>query len=853
MPSEALRDLAIERGIFIGRERELAEIRAHLDGDARLVTLWGPGGAGKTRMALAACRELETAGSRAVFCELGAVETVSDVVAAIARTIDLELDVSEGSDARLRLAHALAAQVSLLVLDNVESATAQVAAVVGELLAQRSLRIIATSRERLEVVGEHLVAIGGLSESDAIELFRTRAREVAPNFEVTPEGTQAIVELLETLDRLPLAIELAAHRADMFGVIELRDRIGRDFELLRSRKRDVADHHASLEATFAWSWRLLKEDEQRALATLSVFAPSFTRDAAVEVAGGLGVVQRLLDVALVHRVGNESPTRLRLSPATRAFASARLEEVGSDKAKALHASYYTALAREHPASSALEWDNMIIAARTLEEAGSDQASDLLLTLGRRARRVGPVDYAADLLRRAARAPGADGSAIALESALASSALGHWELAAGEVADVNMPDAESAQRASLLIARCRLELGDHSDAAARVTSALLDPSSGEVNGHALVIKAALALREGDVEAAAKDADAAANRLEEAGALEQTIDALFLSGAALSDLGRLEEVQATLERAAELAVRARVGRLIASAEMYAANVIAETGDPQAAAPRLEAVSAAFAKLGDVRMEAVSASYAAIARLETDELDNAVACIARALSNAASCAGRARSFILGCAVIVRAEANDLEGAMKLVPDLDSIAKTDPVTKALAELAAAAVSLARARVAPTAISKELESALRTLQAQAQTRHSEPRRVRQRLLASLAEIAVKHDLEALLETRIPWLVARDGSWFSAPEGERVELGNRIAMSRILAGLAEARQSTPGGGLSTEVLIELGWPNERPLAGSGRNRVWVALAGLRRLGLRSLIVKDELGYSLSTGDLVELA
>ena len=144
----AVRGFAIERGAFVGRAREKSEILELLAAPASLVTLWGPGGAGKTRTALAVARELEASDYRAAFCELGAIETTADVVAAIARTIGLELDTTEGNEARARLGHALAVRVDVLIIDNVESAAVLVAEVVGDLLsARRSVQVIATSRE----------------------------------------------------------------------------------------------------------------------------------------------------------------------------------------------------------------------------------------------------------------------------------------------------------------------------------------------------------------------------------------------------------------------------------------------------------------------------------------------------------------------------------------------------------------------------------------------------------------------------------------------------------------------------------------------------------------------------------
>ncbi|MEV4106926.1 BTAD domain-containing putative transcriptional regulator [Nonomuraea sp. NPDC049695] len=332
---------------LIGRQAELAEVRALLT-TSRLVTLTGPGGVGKTRLALAAASE--AASDAADFPDGGWPDGVwpdgvwlVELAGAVdvAETVAATLGVRDDSADALapRLAGALAGKRMLLVLDNCEHLVEQVAELVSALLrAAPGLRVLATSQEPLGVTGEHVRVVPPLPEPEAVRLFTARAN-------VEPSETVATV--CRRLDGIPLALELAATRVRALGVKELADRLDDRFRLLSAGTRDAPARQRTLRAMIDWSWELLSEPERVVLRRLAVHADGCTLDAAEEVCAEPGVdvldtLARLVDRSLVVRVPGP---RFRLLESVTAYCVERLREAGEHEAiRERHARYYTALA-----------------------------------------------------------------------------------------------------------------------------------------------------------------------------------------------------------------------------------------------------------------------------------------------------------------------------------------------------------------------------------------------------------------------------------------------------------------------------------------------------------------------------
>ena len=328
---------------LVGRARELAELGGLLGASGtRLLTLTGPGGTGKTRL----CLQLAAAAAPAYpdgvyWVSLAPLQEPAHVLSAITQA----LDVSEEPQTNLRdtLASTLEGKHLLLCLDNCEHLLPEIASDIAQLRDLRSgPTLLCTSRERLDLIAEQLYPVPSLAQVDAIELFCERARALDPSF---PSDDPAIAALCAHLDSLPLALELAAARTSLFTCAELLARLSEHLDLLKgSREHDP--RHRTLSATIDWSYELLRDDEQRALRALSVFAGGCTAEAAAEVAGA--------DPDSLHSLISKSLLRTRESPAgrrywmletIRQYAAERLAEAGEEEGvRERHLAYVVELA-----------------------------------------------------------------------------------------------------------------------------------------------------------------------------------------------------------------------------------------------------------------------------------------------------------------------------------------------------------------------------------------------------------------------------------------------------------------------------------------------------------------------------
>ena len=346
---------------FVGRDGPLREVAGLLE-QHRLVTVTGPGGAGKTRLAdKVARRAAGQFADGAWLVELAPVQDEAQVAAAVAAALGVR--EQPGVAAAEAVARVLARQQLLLMLDNCEhviGAAAQVCA--GLLAACDDLRVLATSREPLAVAGEARYRLGpmtlpgpsqpGDSEgSEAEALFTDRARQVDAGFALTGETGPAVAQLVARLDGMPLAIELAAARVEALGVGQLLDRLGDRLALLAAGDRLAPSRQRSLAATVGWSYRLLDQHEQRVFRAVSVFPGPFTLEAA-EAVGGPGAeldVLRLVDCSLLvpPQAGPDGCFRYAMLETLRAYGAGLLAEAGEqDRAAAALAGYTLRVAEE---------------------------------------------------------------------------------------------------------------------------------------------------------------------------------------------------------------------------------------------------------------------------------------------------------------------------------------------------------------------------------------------------------------------------------------------------------------------------------------------------------------------------
>ncbi|MFI9809048.1 BTAD domain-containing putative transcriptional regulator, partial [Streptomyces sp. NPDC052301] len=319
---------------FVGRSGEVAEITGLLR-TARLVTLTGPGGVGKTRLAA----EVAAAeGGEVCFAELGPLHDPrllpQTLLGALGlRERGLHAGDAGGQGARDRLIAALSGRTLLLVLDNCEHLVEEAAVLAARLLtAGPGLRVLATSREPLGVIGEHLHPVRPLDDTAAVDLFTDRARAVRRAFVPDPE---AVRHVCAALDHLPLAIELAAARLRTLSLPELTDRLHDRLAVAGQGSRTADTRHRTLRSVVAWSWDLLGPSEQQAARRFSVFAAGATTDTACRVCGtDEDTLTALADKSLLER----SAGRYRMLATIRAYAAERLAEAGEEgEANAAHA------------------------------------------------------------------------------------------------------------------------------------------------------------------------------------------------------------------------------------------------------------------------------------------------------------------------------------------------------------------------------------------------------------------------------------------------------------------------------------------------------------------------------------
>ena len=630
VPRRELRhNLPAERDAFIGRAEPLRALAERLDAGARLVSVIGIGGIGKTRLVTHfGWRWLGEFPGGVWFCDLSQARGADGIAHAVAKGLDVPLGRSDPVE---QLGRVLAARgPCLVVLDNFEQVARHAPVTLAPWLDRaRQAQFLVTTREVLGLAGEQILNLAPLPTADAVNMFMRRAEAAAHDFSPAAEDRAAVGPLVRLLDGLPLAIELSAVRVRVMTPRMLLARMSERFELLASRGAR-RDRQATLRNTFDWSWDLLSQPEKAALAQLSVFEGGFTLAAAeavlepTEAAGSnaLDLVQALVEKSLVRRL---SATRFDLLRSVQEYAAehlvtpGRFDHSGSTAhaaASARHWHYFAAFEEAAAlADACADIDNLVVACRRAHAAGEMGAAVHALAAAWAALRMtGPFRAAIELVQLfdgETELNARDETALDLVAGMASYLLGELPVARARLL-LGMARAEGLGDARLQIglwcavADLRMTAGELEEAAHTLAVAL---QAAQLYGDARLRcavragQAGLAWEQGDFSLARHHYEAALALAEREHDSRWMGGLLSNLGAIAYSEGRLDEAGALYERALPLVRTVGDRRWEGGARCNLALLHHEQGRHTLAREQLESALMLSRELGHAQLEATA----------------------------------------------------------------------------------------------------------------------------------------------------------------------------------------------------------------------------------------------------------
>jgi predicted ATPase/class 3 adenylate cyclase len=722
---------------FHGRNADLCALAARFDGGCRLVSLVGTGGIGKTRLALRYAWGWAGAfAGGAYFCDLAAAHDADGIISAAARALTLPL----GANPLAQLGDALAGRGRCLVLlDNAEQVAEPMREAVGRWLdAAPEAVFLVTSRERLGIAGEHTQWLDPLTTDEAMDLFEDRARAVRP--QGAADESDAVRTLVQRLDCLPLAIELAAARVSAFGPQVLLQRLSERFALLtRQRSGVTVDRQATLWAALDWSWRLLTPGERAVLAQASIFTGGFDLGAAEAVLRGapgpsaapvFDLLQSLCDKSLVRPPAGG---RFTLLQGVRDFAALRLAEpdaptglgpVARDAARRRHLRHYAGRSQAQiDAAAGVDLDDLAAACRGASDADEMNDGVACLELAWSLLRLGgPFALAIDLARglaervteraHCARVQWVLGSALfAARSTAEAGAAAEAGLQALEtLADDRLGARLHGLYGEVLTIQGAFDRGMRQlEAAWACAERSADPA---LRCTVLNARGALAADQGDAAQARSFYEQLQREAEEAQDTRWQACALGNLAVLLMEAGAFDAAAQRAERSLELALQCGDERWAGNARCNLGLIGLETGRLDASGRHLEQALVAAARLGHRALEVTTEANLGLLAERQGKL--AVACERhrRAVAGARRLGdARLEAQLRACLVSALACAgNSAEAGDVLVRALELAEPCDPITRGLVccsaaehhatagDRTAAAVHVERAKAMQTA-----------------------------------------------------------------------------------------------------------------------------------------------------------
>ena len=694
--------LPAERDAFVGRMDALKALAARFDGDARLVSLLGIGGIGKTRLALRYARDwLGNWPGGAWFCDLSTAHSLDGIVHAVAQGLDVPLGKA---DPVQQLGAAIAGRGEcLVILDNFEQVARHAEATVGAWLARApEARFLVTTREVLGIGGEEAVALAPMSLDEGAALFERRARAADSGYQAEPADSVALPRLVELLDRLPLAIELAAARVRVMGVSTMLGRMGERFKLLVGG-RGRTERQMTLRATLDWSWELLSEPERIALAQLSVFEGGATlaaAEAAIDLHAStpplavVDVLQSLIDKSFVRSATNG---RLSMLTLVQEYAEASLirrhpdEDSGAATrlaAQRRHAAYFSALqVHEAVLDACIELPNLIAATRHCTAIGDAETASRVLVLAWSALRLrGPFSMGLELARdvqamadlSAAQQARVHRSMAGALHAVGQDAQARWHFSealrcATDAGDLGLQALARAHLGDLLVVSGQGEQG-------RAELALAWTAACSQDDRPLQAQVLVSLGAADQHAGRLDA--AAEHYAQALAIAQRLRDRRRCGGVLGNLGTVRHQQGRLDEARRLYEAALEASLDSGDRQWAGNtqsnlglLLQQQGHLDEAGEALASALRSARELGQRRLECISLSNLGQLAEAQQDAARAQQLFEQALALARELADRLSSGqIAGSLAALHTRGGDFDAARPLFDEgarmLDSVA---------------------------------------------------------------------------------------------------------------------------------------------------------------------------------------
>ena len=612
-------NLPAERDGFVGRGEPLALLAAQFDSGARLVSLLGIGGIGKTRVALRYARGwLGDYPGGAWFCDLSAARGLDGIVQATAISLGL---TPEQLDPVEKIGQAIAGRSAcLVVLDNFEQVARHAEATLGRWLAAAPLaRFLVTSREVLGIAGEQAIALAPMDAADATQLFAQRASAAHSGYRPDANDLAAVPLLMDLLDRLPLAIELAAARALVMPVHAMLSRMNQRFKLLAGRS-GRQDRQATMRATLDWSWDLLAPAEQVVLAQMSVFEGGFNLESAEAVikldgfqpAPWVGdMVQGLVEKSLVRQ---RPGARLDLLRTVQDYAAEKLGFMDSALAtEARHWQHFAGFDEQRAtAASCADLDNLVIACRRATAARASRAVDALAAAWAALQLTGPIRTVIDLAGHLTDADGLGARDRMRVHGIMTSALLHLgdldaadqHLGSGLALSEVHPE-QVAERARLLACQAELQrIRGHYDS---LPTTLTEALQLARRCAAPLIRLRLMNTAGSAALAQGRLDAAAQAFEEVRIIAQQLGDRRWEGGADGNLGivrheqgRAADAQLHYRRAVAVAQQVGDRTFEGNSRCNLGLLLLEQGAHQAAYTELDAALGLAQQIGQRRLE-------------------------------------------------------------------------------------------------------------------------------------------------------------------------------------------------------------------------------------------------------------